>query len=325
MASEDANRDYRPMKCSVLLPVYNAGAALQAAIESILGQDEGDFEFLITDDCSTDDSANVIRRYAASDARIRPTFHARNAGVPFTLNEGLAAARCELVVKMDQDDISLPGRIGTQVEFLRQRPEVAVAGSFVYHMGRRPADDRLVRLPVEHEAIVRTLARENCMYHPSVIMRRDAIRGLGGYRMEFLNSEDYDLWLRVAKVHKLANIPEPLLRYRFSVNGVTLGRKWEQALYAQMASISSLHPEWSLERVRQEAAAELERVGKGCFLEQVARGTTRELIGLRMYSDAWRILRSFARQMEARRVPGLVREFMGALVRSGFRASGKAG
>jgi glycosyltransferase involved in cell wall biosynthesis len=312
------------MKCSVLLPVYNAGAALPEAIESILSQEEADFELIVVDDCSTDDSAQAIRRYAASDARIRPIFHSRNAGLAVTLNEGVAAARSDLVVRMDQDDVSLPKRIGTLVEFMRQHPEIAVAGSFVYHMGRRPADDRLVRVPVEHAEIVRTLERDNCMYHPSVILRRDAILGVGGYRTEFRNTEDYDLWLRVAKKHRLANIPEPLLRYRFSVAGMTLGRKWEQAVYARMAPISSRHPEWSLERVRQEAAAEMERLGKGYFLEQVARGTIRELIGLRLYGDALRVLWSFSRQLEAGRVPGLVGEFGGALLRAGFRASGEA-
>ena len=307
------------MKCSVLLPVYNAGAALPAAIESILNQDERDFELLIVDDGSSDNSASVIRRYAASDARIRTIFHGRNAGVPATMNEGLAAACCDLVLRMDSDDVALPRRIGTQVEFMRQHPEIAVAGSFVYHMGRRPADDRLVRLPVEHDEIARTLVRENCIYQPAAIMRRDAIRSVGGYRREFLSAEDYDLWLRVAKVHRLANIPEPLLRYRFSVHGESLGRKWHQALYAQMSIVWNLHPEWSVEQVRQQADADLERLGKGWFLEQVARGTMRELSLLRLPGDALRILWRFAWQLEPNRAVPLVREFAGVLLRNWIR------
>jgi glycosyltransferase involved in cell wall biosynthesis len=313
------------MKCSVLMPVYNAVAHLAVAIESILGQNDPNFEFLIVDDCSTDGSANVIRRYAASDARIRPIFHRTNAGVAATLDEGLAEARSGLVVRMDSDDVALPERIGRQVEFLRERPEVAVAGSFVYHMGRRPADDRLVRLPVEHDEIVRTLDSENCIYHPSVILRRDAVLALGGYRLEFRHSEDYDLWLRTAKVHRLANIPEPLLRYRFSVSGQSLGDRWHQARYAQMATIANRHPEWGLDRVRLEAGTELERIGKGWFLEDVARGTMRELIGLRLYGDALRILGSYSRQLEPRRAIRLIREFRVELMRGGFRGAGKAG
>jgi hypothetical protein len=224
---------------------------------------------------------------------------------------------------MDQDDVALAKRIGTQVEFMHGRPDIAVAGSFVYHMGRRPTDDRLVRLPAEHEEIVRTLARENCIYHPSVIMRRERILSLGGYRAEFRNSEDYDLWLRVAKVYRLANIPEPLLRYRFSVTGMTLGRKWQQALYTKMAVISSRHPERSLDQVRQEAAAELESRGKGWFLEQVARGTIQELICLRLFGDALRTLWRFSRQVDRNRVMPLVRDFGGALLRTWFRGARK--
>jgi glycosyltransferase involved in cell wall biosynthesis len=312
------------MRCSVLLPVYNGGAFLHLAIESILKQDDPDFEFLLIDDCSTDQSAKVIRHYAASDGRIRPVFHRENAGLASTLNEGLREARSDLIVRMDQDDVALAKRIGTQVEFMHGRSDIAVAGSFVYHMGRRPADDHLVQLPAEHEEIVRTLARENCIYHPSAILRREPILSLGGYRAEFRNSEDYDLWLRVAKVYKLANIPEPLLRYRFSVTGLTLGRKWQQALYTKMAAISSRHPEWSLDRVRQAAEGELESRGKGWFLEQVARGTMEELIRLRLLGDALRILWTYSRQLDRHRAIPLVNHFGRTLLRSWFRGAGEA-
>jgi glycosyltransferase involved in cell wall biosynthesis len=312
------------MRCSVLLPVYNGGAFLQLAIESILNQDERDFEFLLIDDCSTDQSAKIIRHYAESDGRIRPVFHRENAGLAATLNEGLREARSDLIVRMDQDDVALAKRIGTQVEFMSERPEIAVAGSFVYHMGLRPADDRLVQLPIKHEEIVRTLDRENCIYHPSVILRRERILSLGGYRAEFRNSEDYDLWLRVAKVYQLANIPEPLLRYRFSVSGMTLGRKWQQALYTHMAVISSRYPERSLDQVRQEAEGELESLGKEWFLEQVARGTIEELIRLRLFGDALRTLWTFSRQVDRNRVMPLVRDFGGTLLRTWFRGAGEA-
>ena len=311
------------MRCSVLLPVYNGGEFLHVAIESVLKQDDPDFELLLIDDCSTDQSAQVIRRYAASDGRIRPIYHRQNAGLAATLNEGLREARGDLVVRMDQDDVALAKRIGTQVEFMHRRPDVAVAGSFVYHMGRRPADDRLVELPVEHEEIVRTLDRENCIYHPSVILRRERILSLGGYRAEFRNSEDYDLWLRVAKVYRLANLPEPLLRYRFSVTGMTLGRKWQQALYTKMAVIASRHPERSLDQVRQEADAEREAMGKGWFLEQVARGTIQELIRLRLFGDALSVLWTFSRQLDRKRVMPLVRDFGGTLLRTWFRGARK--
>jgi glycosyltransferase involved in cell wall biosynthesis len=296
------------MKSAVLLPVYNAGRFLPQAIESILQQHCSEFEFLIIDDCSTDGSAAVIRSYAAADTRIRAIFHERNSGLSSTLNEGLAAVNADLVIRMDQDDAALPNRVGTQVRFMRTRPKVAVAGTFVYHMGRTLAHDRLVTLPVEHEDIVRALPLANCIYHPSVILRRDAILEAGGYRAEYRNSEDYDLWLRISKQHELANIPVPLLRYRFSVSGMTLGKKWEQSLFTKMAVVSYMHPKWDFDEVRRQAGAELEKGGKNYFLEQVALGTIRELTRLGLKGDAMRVLWAFSRQLDRKRALGLVRE-----------------
>jgi hypothetical protein len=306
------------MKCTVLLPVYNAGRPLAAAVESILGQDEPDFEFLIIDDCSNDDSASVIRKYAAKDSRIRPLFHPRNAGLAATLNEGLAAAQSDLVARIDQDDEALPNRLSTQIRFLRTRPEVVVAGSFVYHMGRTAAHDRLVRLPEEPEEIAAALPKANCLYHPSVMLRRQPVLALGGYRPEFKNSEDYDLWLRVARVHHLANIPVPLLRYRFSAGGMTLGKKWQQAHYTQMAVASYFHPEWSQDQVREEASRALDQMGKEIFLEQVAKGTIQELTRLGLYGDAMQVLWLFSRQLEGRRGFGLMRDFGFGLLSTSF-------
>jgi glycosyltransferase involved in cell wall biosynthesis len=297
------------MKCSVLLPVYNAGSPLRDAIESILAQDERDFEFLIIEDCSTDESSEVVRSYAQKDSRIRLFFHRQNAGLAATLNEGLREARSDFVARMDQDDVALPDRLSTQLKFLRTRPKVAVAGSFVFHMGRTPEWDRLVRLPVEHTKIVETLNTQNCMYHPSVMLRRGAIVDVGGYRAEFRNSEDYDLWLRVSRRHELANIPVPLLRYRFSVGGMTLGRKWQQAHYAQMAIVAHRFPQWPLDQVHERAAIELKARGKDTFLHAVARGTVNELLSLGLDDDAYRVWWKFFRQLKGR---GKVKALMSA-------------
>jgi len=287
------------MKCSVLLPVYNAGEQLQEAIQSILDQDEPDFEFIIIEDCSTDDSSAIVRSFAEKDPRIRPIFHTHNEGLAATLNEGLRQSRSELVGRMDQDDVALPHRLSTQIRFLRTRANVAVAGSFVYHMGRTAEWDRLVRLPVEHAEIAAMLPKQNCLYHPSVMLRRDAILNLGGYRPDFRNAEDYDLWLRASRAYQLANIPVPLLRYRFSVGGMTLRKKWQQALYAQMAIVSHRFPEWPIKQVEDQATIELQKLGKNTFLLAVARGTVEELLNLGQEEDAYRVWWMFFRQFDA--------------------------
>lgn len=282
------------------MPVYNAGKLLREAIESILVQDEPDFEFLIIDDCSKDRSSAVIRSYAARDPRIRTFFHRKNAGLAATLNEGLREARSELVARMDADDLALPNRLSTQIHFLRARQQVAVAGSFVYHIGRTPEWDHLIHLPVEHAEISEILPKRNCMYHPSVMMRRAPILDLGGYRLDFRHAEDYDLWLRTSRRYHLANIPAPLLRYRLSAGGESLRERWTQALYAQMAIVSYGFPEWPMEQVRKQAGLELEKMGKSTFLQAVALATVEELLNLGQEKDAYRVWWKFFRQLDFR-------------------------
>ena len=305
------------MTCSVLLPVYNAGPPLRVAMESILRQDEPDFEVIAIDDHSSDDSAQVIREYMKQDPRVRGIFHEQNMGLANTLNQGLEQARTDLVVRMDQDDEALPHRIRTLVAYMRSHPDVVVAGSYVYHMGRTPQHDRLVKLPTEHEDIVNALPSANCMYHPSVILRREEILKLGGYRPAFKNAEDYDLWLRVARAYRLANIPIPLLRYRFSTAGMTLGKKWQQMLYVQMAVVSFRDPSLSGDKLLETAEEALAKIDQEEFLGIVARGTIEELSRLHLWRDALKVLFLFSKQLGFRRSVRLALDSAG-LVSSQF-------
>lgn len=282
------------MKISVLLPVYNAGPPLQGAVESILRQDFPDFEFIIIDDASTDGSADMIRRYARMDSRIHPVFHSVNAGLPQTLNEGLKTARCELVARMDQDDESLPHRLGIQYLFMMSRPSIAVAGSFVYYMGLDPKKDRLITYPVSPVEVAETLGAYNCLNHPTVIMRRREILDLGGYRIDFKNAEDYDLWLRVVKRYEIANIPVALLRYRFSVTGMTLSRKWEQLYYVFLAMAYYEKQLEDASAYAEQARQKLSSVHKSDFLTHVARNTAAELVQLGYIRDAMKLLYIFS-------------------------------
>jgi glycosyltransferase involved in cell wall biosynthesis len=295
---------------TVLLPVYNAGPPLRRAIESILGQDSPDFEFLIIDDRSSDGSPSIIREYAARDSRIRAVYHDSNLGLSTTLNEGLRLATYDLVARMDQDDESLPSRLRVQLEFMAAHSEVAVAGSFVYHMGARQRYDRLVTFPTESRDIQERLVRENALYHPSVIMRRDKILELGGYRDEFKNAEDYDLWLRASRRYELAMIPEPLLRYRFSVHGMTVGRKWEQLFFVYFAQAANADGAPQLEDARRIAERRLAETDRESFLIQSAQWMITEFGFLHLWRDAatlvWRLGEDFGPRATARVVRAVV-------------------
>jgi glycosyltransferase involved in cell wall biosynthesis len=285
------------MTVSVLLPVYNGAATLREALDSILAQEGVELELLLIDDASRDESAEIIKAYAARDERVTAIWHEKNIGLAATLNEGLGVARHEFVARMDQDDVAMPGRLRAQVSFMRSRPDILLAGSFVFHMGADKSSDRLVELPTTPRQVAHKLQRENCLYHPAVILRRSPVIAAGGYREEFHNAEDYELWLRLARRHDLANIPEPLLRYRFSVSGMTLGRKWEQLRYVHLAQEIHREPGISLAEAERRADGRLQEVDRRWFMNQVASGTIDELMRLRLWRDGRRLATAFAREI----------------------------
>jgi hypothetical protein len=176
-------------------------------------------------------------------------------------------------------------------------PHIAVAGSWVYNMGASRAFDRLVRLPTSPGEIAQTLPRENCIWHPTVMFRRDVVVSAGGYRVEFSNAQDYDLWLRLSRQHALANIPKALLRYRFSVDGLTLGRKWEQIFEIYLAQASASDPSLSIEQASQRARETLAAVDRSHFLLQVALANVRELVALRLWRDAVTVATRFRKEI----------------------------
>lgn len=274
------------MRVSVLMPVFNAESTLSAAVESILRQDFTDFELLLIDDGSRDSSPEIIRAFARRDARVRSVLNTENAGLIRRLNKGLALAQSPLVARMDSDDEALPERLRVQVEFMDRNPDVAVAGSWVFHMGAAPQWDRLVRLPYTAKQIAQTLPRENCIYHPSVILRRDQVLSAGGYRSQFPHAEDYELWLRLSRHHRLANITRPLLRYRLSHSGVTFSKRWDLLRSVYLAQEAFQHPNQSIEQLGPKAEERLASTDRSKFFANVVRASVEELALLRRWEDA---------------------------------------
>ena len=207
---------------SVVMPVYNAERYLAEAVGSILSQTFGDFEFLIVDDGSTDGSPAILRRFEASDPRVRLVSRP-NTGYLVALNEMLGRARGELIARMDADDIALPDRFERQVAFLRANPDHLVVGSRVLLID--PEGDPLCEWNFDrtHEEIDEAHldgSKGGVISHPSAMMRRGAVMDLGGYRPEYYTCEDLDLWLRLAERGRLANLPETLLKYRMHQGSV---------------------------------------------------------------------------------------------------------
>jgi len=215
---------------TVLMPVYNGRRYLDDAIESILKQTYKDFEFLIIDDGSTDESEEIIRSY--SDNRIRLVCNQKNIGLAATLNQGIGISHGKYVVRMDCDDISLPERLETQFYFMEKNPRIAVCGTWVDTFG---SINSTWKYPLENDEMRSQLLFASCLVHPSVIIRKaSVIKDCLYYDESFIRSQDYELWVRISKKHVLANIGKVLLKLRIHENKVGEKFKVEQIEFADV-------------------------------------------------------------------------------------------
>jgi glycosyltransferase involved in cell wall biosynthesis len=198
---------------TVLMPVRDGARHLPEALDSILRQGWRDLECLVCDDGSADATPDILARAAAADARLRVLSLPR-AGIVAALNAGLEAARAGWVARMDADDIAMPDRLDHQMAAAARHPEAAAIGGAWRVIGAHGRPRRRVAPPLEPEAIAQALLRHNPLAHPTMLLRRDAVRALGGYRVAFRGAEDYDLWLRLAERHPIRCVPDTLIDYR---------------------------------------------------------------------------------------------------------------
>lgn len=226
---------------TIAMSVYNAGRFLPQAIESMLAQSFGDFEFLIVNDGSTDGSADVIDAYAARDPRIRP-IHQDNRGLVASLNRLIDEARAPLIARMDGDDVSQPERLARQVRFMAENPDHGVVGTWATSIDEegRSCDNGGLDQPTDFTSFLAALHGKPLLCHPSAMLRTEVARAAGGYRALYRHCEDYDLWLRLAERTKLCSIPERLILYRYSDNQVSSRHILAQAIGAEVAWLAHL-------------------------------------------------------------------------------------
>jgi len=212
MSSLSTSATSRP-RVSVLVSVCNGLPYLRAAIESVLAQTLADFEFIVIDDGSTDGSGAVIDQYAERDRRLR-VVHQQNRGLIASLNRGMDLVRGEYVARMDADDISLHHRLELQVSFMNAHPNCVGVGGAAEIIGPAGKPQGVWAPPV-HPAVIRwQLLSGNCLIHPTMLLRSDAVREVGGYDHNALHAEDYALWVALAKRGDLHCLDAPLIRKR---------------------------------------------------------------------------------------------------------------
>lgn len=206
---------------SVLMAVRNGMPYIRQAVESLLGQTLADWELIVADDGSTDDTPAYIRSLA--DSRVR-YFSLGQVGLVEARNFTLRAAQAPLVAVLDSDDVAMPDRLLQQYRFLKEHPDYVLVGTQVEDIDPEGRPLRRREFPLEDQALRWRLFFGMPFIHPSTMFRRQAALDCGAYRPEFPLSEDYELFTRLAEYGRLANLPQCLLHYRVHPHSLTTER-----------------------------------------------------------------------------------------------------
>ena len=199
-------------KVTVLMPAWNAERTLAGAMESVLTQTLGDFELLVVEDGSTDETPIILRNYR--DSRVRVIRNEKNLGLTGSLAVGLEQARGRYVARMNAEDVSSPMRLQRQLELLEANPRMGLVTCCATRIDARGAKVGERLTPADGESIRRWLRVENCIVHGAVMLRRETLDALGGYDATLDHAQDYDLWLRLSERYDLAALPDKLYAAR---------------------------------------------------------------------------------------------------------------
>ena len=223
------------MKVTILLPAYNAALYLRDSLDSIMRQAFKDFDVLLIDDGSMDDTSKIAIEYSNIDRRIKYYKNEKNIGLIKTLNKGLSLAKGEYIVRMDADDIMFDDRIYKQVQYMDSNPECFVCGGQMEYIGGLTGMAPI--LPQKYEDLL-YLSLINCpLYHPTTIIRNSAIKQFGlKYNDSYKHAEDYKFWSDIIFSHpnSIANIKDVVLFYRISNNQITAKYSDEQDLISKI-------------------------------------------------------------------------------------------
>ena len=206
---------------SVVMPAYNSEKYISEAIESILNQTYKNFEFIITNDGSTDKTLSIIKKYAKQDKRIKIINNEKNLGISPSLNNGVKASKGKYIAIMNHDDISLTTRFEEQIKHMEKHPEIGILGTFIETFDER-GNVFIRKYPVKDSKIRKKIFFYSPLSHPSTIIRKEVFSEVGFYKERASPCEDVELYFRVGERYKLENLPKILLRYRIHKSTVTM-------------------------------------------------------------------------------------------------------
>lgn len=208
-------------KISVVMSVYNGQEYLAESIESILSQTYGNYEFIIVDDASTDQSLQIIEKYAKQDKRIKVISNETNLKLTKSLIKAINSSNGPFISRQDADDISKLERFEKQIKYLISNPECGALGTSAQIIDRTGNMIKDSFVPKSWPFIKKLLWYGNCFIHGSMMFRRQSYEHAGGYREALSLSQDYDLWLRMSNVTKMNNLEDKLYLLRMTDENVS--------------------------------------------------------------------------------------------------------
>lgn len=230
-------------KISVIMAVYNGEKYLRESIESILNQTYKDFEFIIVDDGSTDQTGELLKEHQRNDPRVKIITNSQNIGLTKSLNKAIRIAKGRYIARQDGDDVSLSQRLEKQIEFLKKNPEIKILGTFAYGINQKGELLRKEIPPVSPQKVKKNHIKRNSFIHTSIIIEKETLNKVGLYYNErFKTSQDYELWFRVLKIAQGANLPLFLVKKRYLPEMISLKKEKIQlknTLFLQKQMIKS--------------------------------------------------------------------------------------
>jgi glycosyltransferase involved in cell wall biosynthesis len=220
---------------SVVMSAYNAENFIADSIRSILDQTYDNWKLIIINDCSSDNTSQIIERFSDNDSRIKLIYNNENLGLTRSLNIGLKHAEGEFIARLDADDTSEPLRLEKQVNFLNTHSDIVLVGSGGYLINNLGHKVSRINVISRESVIRRFMTRLNLFIHSSIMVRRRIIEDIGWYRENFRYAQDYDLILRVNNKYMLSNIPDHLVGWRISSTSETMQHHILQRIYVDIA------------------------------------------------------------------------------------------
>ncbi len=221
-------------KISVIMSSHNGEKFIKEAIDSVLSQTFGNFEFLIVQDGSTDLTPVILGDFSQKDPRIRIITNSGNIGLTKSLNKAIRQARGEYIARMDDDDISLPERFAKQIDFMEKNPKMALVGCLGFVINERGEVIGEKSLALNYPEIKKRLLFNNQFIHSSLMLRKTVLDKEGFCNEKFQKAQDYELVLRLAAKYSVANLAEKLLKWRLLSTSLSWRNK-EQQKYAILA------------------------------------------------------------------------------------------